>query len=140
MYKRNIDILDKYKNFDFEVWRPTSELKFLKKPNSLLEMNGLPVQIRPNHVFYYGAKDKKSLGGIWFITWLEGFKRSDLGIYSEALYRYLTSYFSEEYEINPASCITVDVSSTNSVGYNEIINGEIPSLLDSTLSELKKFI
>ena len=97
MYKRNIDILDKYKNFDFTNWRPTADLKFLSRPNSILEMNGLPVQILPNHIFSYGVSKNKSIGGIWFIIWQDGFKPSDLGIYSETLFRYLSSYFSKDF-------------------------------------------
>ncbi len=138
MYKRNIDILSKYKDFDFTTWRPSVDLCFQKKPNSLLEMNGLPIQIRPNHVFSYGAQNNQSIGGIWFITWLDGFKLGDLGIYSEALHRYLSSYFSNNYIINPAACMVVDVSKMQVVGYDKVLNGEIPSLLDSTIEKIKK--
>ena len=139
MYKRNIDILNKYEDFDFTLWRPSSSLKFLSKPKSILEMNGLPVQILPNHIFSFGSKNNESVGGIWFVVWQEGFKPSDLGIYSEAMYRYLSSYFSKEYIINPAACITIDITSMQSVGYNKILNGEIPSNLDETIKSVKEY-
>ncbi len=138
MYKRNIDILEKYEEFDFSQWRPSVDLNFLKKPKSILEMNGLPIQIRPNHIFAYGAKNNQSIGGIWFMTWLDGFKIDDLGIYAEALHRYLSSYFSEDFIINPAACMAVDVSKVQVVGYNKILSGEVPSLLDSSIYKIKK--
>ena len=140
MYKRNIDILEKYQDFNFETWRPTADLTFFKKPNSTVEMNTLPLQIRPNHVFSYGDDNNKSVGGIWFIAWLDGFKTEDLGIYSEALFRYLSSFYSENYIINPASCMIVDVSRVNMISYNQVLNGEIPSLLDSTIDSLKRLL
>lgn len=137
MYQRNIDILSMYKEFDFTEWRPSTNLNFLKKPKAILEMNGLPIQIRPNHLFSFGAKGNLSVGGIWFTTWLDGFKIDDLGIYCEALHRYLSSYFSEDHIINPAACMVVDVSTKQVIGYDKVLNGEIPSLLDSTILSVK---
>jgi hypothetical protein len=140
MYKRNIDILDKYKDFDFTLWRPSADLKFLPKPHSILEMNGLPVQILPNHIFSYGEKNNQSVGAIWFVIWQDGFKPSDLGIYSETLFRYLSSYLSENYMINPASCIIVDILSMKSISYNEVLNGGVSSLLDDTMKSVKEYL
>lgn len=140
MYQRNIDILDKFKNFDFTQWRPASNLNFLSKPNSVLEMNGLPIQILPNHIYSYGVKNNQSIGGIWFIIWQDGFKQSDLGIYSETLFRYLSSYFSEKYTINPAACLIVDLTNKQSISYNKIIKGSIPSILDDTMKSVKGYL
>lgn len=140
MYKRNIDILAKYKSFDFTKWRPTVDLKFLSKPRSILEMNGLPIQVLPNHIFSYGLRNNKSIGGIWFIIWQDGFKPSDLGIYSETLFRYLSSYFSKEYIVNPAACIIVDLTSMQSISYKDIINGNITSILDDTMKSVKEYL
>jgi len=140
MYKRNLDILNKYKNFDFSQWMPSSNLNFLKKPKSILDISGLPIQVLPNHIFSYGAKNNESVGGIWFVVWQEGFKPSDLGIYSECLYLYLSSYYSKDYLVNPAACLTVDIASVKSVGYNEILNGTVPSLFKDTMKSLKEFL
>tara|TARA_B100000780_G_C21094365_1_gene441226 strand:+ start:1033 stop:1710 length:678 start_codon:yes stop_codon:yes gene_type:complete len=140
MYQRNIDILDKYIDFDFTQWKPSVSLKFFKKPNSILEMNGLPVQILPNHIFSYGEKGNQSVGAIWFVVWQDGFKSSDLGIYSETLFRYLSSYFSKDYIINPAACIIIDITSMNSINYNEISNGKIQSMLDDTMKSVKEHL
>lgn len=140
MYKRNIDILDRYKDFDFTLWRPSADLKFLAKPHSILEMNGLPIQILPNHIFSYSTKNNQSVGAIWFVVWQDGFKPSDLGIYSESLFRYLSLYFSKDYIINPAACIIVDITSMKSISYNEILNGKIQSMLDDTMKSVKEYL
>lgn len=140
MYKRNIDILNKYRDFDFSQWMPSARLNFLRKPKSIFDMYGLPIQILPNHIFSYGSKNNESVGGIWFVVWQDGFKPSDLGIYSESLYNYLSSYYSKDYLVNPAACLTVDISSMKSVGYNEILNGKVPSLLSDTMKSIKDFL
>jgi len=140
MYKRNIDILNGYTSFDFTQWRPSANLKFLSKPNSILDMNGLPVQILPQHIFSYGSDNNQSIGGIWFVVWQDGFKPSDLGVYSETLFRYLSSYYSKDYMINPAACMTIDIVRKQSIGYDKILNGEVPSLLDDTIKSLKEYL
>ena len=142
MYQRNIDILEKYKDFDFSIWRPTSELRFLFKPKfkSIIEMNGLPIQINPSHVYTYGQKQNESIGAIWFITWLEGFKSSDLGIYAEALYRYLKHHYSKEHIMNPSACIIVDAPNANAISYKDVVDGKITSVLDKTLLSLDKIV
>lgn len=142
MRKRNIDILQNYVNFDFSLLRPSQDLEFLSRPSSMsvVEMNSLPIQILPNHIFSYGSEDDRKIGGIWFITWQEGFKEGDMGIYSEALFRYLTENFSEDFYINPSNCIIVDISNMQTVRYSEILDGYIPSLIDETINDINKYL
>jgi hypothetical protein len=140
MYKRNLDILTKYQNFDFTEWWPSANLNFLRKPQPILEMNGLPIQIRPQQIFSFGADNNQSVGGIWFITWLQGYKDEDLGIYSESLFRYLSSYYSDDYIINPAACMAVDISKMKVICYNKVIEGEIPALLDASIVKIKALL
>ncbi|WP_136465209.1 hypothetical protein [Flagellimonas onchidii] len=140
MYKRNIDILRKYVNFDFTKWMPSTNLNFVRKPPSILEMNGLPIQILPQHIFSFGAKGNQSVGAIWFVVWQDGFKPSDLGIYAETLFKYLSSYYSKNYIINPAACIVVDIMSMKSISYKDILDGDIPSILVDTMKSLKKLL
>ncbi|MET1259424.1 hypothetical protein ABV409_08780 [Flagellimonas sp. DF-77] len=140
MYRRNIEILEKYIDFDFSHWMPSPNLTFLSKPKSVLDMNGLPIQILPQHIFSYGAKNNKCIGGIWLVVWQEGFKPSDLGIYSEALYRFLSSYYSEDYIVNPSACMTIDIANIQVVGYDKILSGDIPSTIDETMKSLKEYL
>lgn len=140
MRKRNIEILEKYVGFDFDPWWPASDLKFLSQPSdkAVIQMNSLPIHVKPNHIFTYDRNGRKSIGGIWFVTWLDGFKPSDLGIFSEGLHRYLTINYSGDYIISPASCITVDVSTVQAIGYDKILSGEVPSLIDATVSDINE--
>jgi hypothetical protein len=139
MYQRNMDILYNFEDYDFSTLRPSDELTFLSKPKekSLLDIGGLPIQIIPNHIFSYEVNDKKYIGGIWFVTWLDGYKKSDLGINSEAIFTYLKKHYSKDYKIMPKDCIVVDASSMNVVTYQQIVDGEIPSLLGLTIAIIR---
>ncbi|MCH2490859.1 MAG: hypothetical protein MK211_11985 [Flavobacteriales bacterium] len=142
MYQRNIDILYNFEDYDFSEIRPANNLTFLSKPTdkSIVKINGIPLQVLPNHVFTYGDGDKPSIGGIWFVVWLDGFKIGDLGIYSEAIFRYLSKHYSKEYTINPRDCLVVDALGGKNVDYEQVVNGEIPSLLGLTTDSLRKLI
>lgn len=138
MYQRNIDILINYEEFDFTDWRPSMQLTFHPKPKSksIIYFNGMPIQIRPGLVFSYDNHGKKKIGGIWFIIWQEGLKRSDLGVFAESLYRYLKFHYIDEYEINFKACLAVDAANMEIVSFNQILEGEVPSLLDNTIEKI----
>jgi hypothetical protein len=143
MRKRNIDILKQYVDFDYSKWSPSKDLKFVStsKHNSLLNLNGLPIYVNPHHVFTWKDEPNKeiqNIGAIWFVTWLDEFKPGDLGIYSEAVYRYLKANFSHEYKIVPKYCLTIDVSLLKSISYHDVHSGEVPSLIENTLIGMKE--
>lgn len=139
MYQRNIEILYNYENYDFSIIRPNDDLNFLSKPTykSLLKINEFLVQILPNHVFSYMEKERLNVGAIWFVTWLDGYKISDLGIYAETVYIYLKKHYSKDFNINPKDCMIMDISGMQLITYDEILKGQVPSLLNSTLDNLK---
>jgi hypothetical protein len=140
MYQRNIDILHNYEDVDFSIWRPVNNLEFLPKPKTLLVIKDVPIQVIPNQVFSYGEKKQPSLGGIWFVTMLKGYSSNDLGIFSEALFRYLSLLYSEKYRVDPDYCLIVDASNNNVVSYNYILEGKIPSLLQNTIDKLNTYL
>ncbi len=140
MYKRNLEILHTFEDFDFSVWRPSGDLKFLSKQKILLNIKEVPLQVIPHHVFSYMDKNKPTVGGIWFVIWLDGYKSSDLGIYSETLFDYLSLLYSKQYKIDPNYCLTVDASSKEIVSYQQILDGKIPSLLENTIDTLNKYL
>lgn len=140
MYQRNIDILHNYEDFDFSIWRPSLDLNFLPKPRASLTIKNIPIQIIPTHVFSYKEKDEKKVGAILFVTWLEGFRVTDLATFSDALFRYITFHYSTNYEVEPRFCLTVDAANKQTVGYHQILSGEIPSLLESSIATLKKYL
>lgn len=140
MYQRNIDILNNYEDFDFSIWRPTTDLKFLSKPKTPLIIKSIPIQIIPHHVFSYKENEEKKVGAILFVTWLDGYKVTDLATFCDALFRYTTHHYSADYTVEPNFCITVDTTTQQTVRYCQILKGEIPSSLESTITTLKKYL
>lgn len=139
-FKRNIDILNNFKEYEIEHLKPNSDLTFLKQPKmkSLLDIKGLPIEAKPCHIYTFSENNSEEIGGIWFIAKLKGFKKSELGMFTDILYRYLEKHYSKDFYVNPDYCIAVDLFNGQEVKYSEIQNGNIPILVDSTLDELKK--
>lgn len=142
MYGRNIDILYKYEVFDFNIWKPEEKLTFIKKHKSelVILVNGLPVKAAPHYVFSFNNDDIKEIGAIWFIAKLDGYRKSELGMFADLLYRYLRKNYSEDYSLNPRYCIAVDVVKKTEVIYYQLQKGEVPFLLDKVIEEIKKII
>ena len=142
MYKRNIDILYSFEDFDFKKWRPSKNLKFVKKhrTGAVLTIKGLQLQINPHHVFTFGKDDAKEIGAIWFIAKIGGYGKEELGMFTDILHRYLKNNFGKEFDINPKYCIAVDVVENFAVKYDQIENEEVPAILSLTIDEIKKLM
>jgi hypothetical protein len=139
-FQRNIDIISNFKEYDFEHLKPNDALKFLKqtKHQTLLDIKELPVEAKPCHIFSFSENNSEEIGGIWFVAQLKGFRKSELGMFADILYRYLKKYYSKDFYVNPDYCIAVDLYNGQDVNYTEIQDGNIPILIDSTLDDLKK--
>lgn len=139
MYKRNIDILHASEESDLTQWRPTGEIKFLKKhrEHSVLNIDGLQIQVTPNHIFTLRNKDTEELGAIWFIAKLNGYKKEELAMFTDILYRYLNHNFSEDYKINSQYCIAVDIVKGISLNHLQFRQKQTTQMLDSTIKEIK---
>jgi|SRR5579863_3294926 len=140
MYKRNLEILGEYEDFDFSIWHAPGNVKFLTKPKQVISVKDLPLKISPQHVFSFGTKEEPKVGAIWFVIWLDGFQPGDLGMFSEAQFRYLSEIYVKQYTVDPNYCITVNVPSKEVVRYQQILDGKTPSWLDSTIDILKKYL
>ena len=105
-----------------------------------MTIKGLEVQAVPHHVFAFQKDDVEEIGAILFIAKLNGFKKDELGMFSDVLYRYLKTHYSKEYQLNPNYCIAVDVCNNLEVNYSQLEKGEIPMILNSTLDEIKKLM
>jgi len=142
MYQRNIDILNNYKDFDFDAIKPTQKLTYHKKSKSLsiLMIDKVPIKISPNHIFSYNENGKKIMGGIWFIAKLGGLKDEELAMVSDVLYRYLQANYSVDYEINPEFCIAVDVNNCKEINFRQLLTKEMPAILLPTLDSLKAML
>lgn len=139
-FLRNIEIINNFKDYDLELLKPNVDLTYLKqtKHKAILDIHGFPVQAKPCHVFSFSENNSEEIGGIWFVAQLKGFKKSELGMFVDILYRYLDKHYSKDYYINPDYCVAVDLYNGQEVNYTEIQNGNIPILIDSTLDDLKK--
>lgn len=140
MYKRNLEILQTYEHFDLSPWAPTASLTFLQRPKVILTIKNVPVKITSHHVFTFKDQGQQMIGGIWFVVWLDGFKVSDLGMYTEALKEYLVAVYGPSYHVATNYCLTIDVVIQKSTSYEQVVNKSVPSALIPTLDELNKLV
>lgn len=140
-FRRNLEIVSNFKEYHFEHLKPESELEFLKqkKYQSLLSINGLPIEAKPCHIYSFSINKSEEIGGIWFVAKLDGFKKSELAMFADILYRYLKQNYSKEYFVNSSYCIAVDLYNGQDVNYKDIEDGNIPVLIESTVDDLKKY-
>ncbi|MCD8418856.1 hypothetical protein J2Q11_14080 [Tenacibaculum finnmarkense genomovar finnmarkense] len=140
-FQRNIDVLLNFQDFDLQYIRPSSELTFLKQPKlkSIIDIGGLNIQSKPSHIFSFSENNSEEIGGVWFVAKLNGFKKAELGMFADIIYRYLKKHYSEDFYVNSKYCIAIDLFNGQEVNYSEIENNEIPTLIDSTIEEIKGF-
>jgi hypothetical protein len=139
--QKNIDIISNFKDYDFQHLKPNVDLTFLKQPKNqaILDIKRLPVEAKPCHIFTFSSNNSEEIGGIWFVAQLEGFPKSELGMFTDILYRYLVKHHSKDFYVNPDYCVAVDLYNGQEVNYAEIQNGQIPILIDATLDDLKNY-
>jgi len=139
-FQRNIDLINNFKDFDLQHLKPNTDLKFLKQPKNIaiIEIKGLPIESKPCHIFSFSENKSEEIGGIWFIAQKKGFKKSELAMFTDILFRYLKKNYSKEFYVNPDYCIAVDLYNGQDVNYSEIQNGKIPILIEATIEDLKK--
>lgn len=142
MYQRNLDILYTYKNFIFEKWKPIQNINLLKKHKDdfTLTIKGLDIQATPHYVFTFQQGEETEVGAIWFIAKLNGFRKDELGMFADILYRYLKAHYTEKARINSKYCTAVDLFNTTSISYEELESGDIPKILNSTIDEINDLI
>ncbi|MGS2738767.1 hypothetical protein [Sinomicrobium sp. M5D2P17] len=139
-FQRNIDILANFQDFDFQHLKPNLELAFLKRPKvkSIIIVKDFPIEVKPSYVFSFSENNSEEIGAVWFVVKLGGFKKSELGMFADIMYRYLDKHYSKDFFVNPNYCIAVDLFNGQEVRYSEIQNGDIPILIDTTIEEIKR--
>lgn len=142
MYKRNIDILTKFETFRFSRIKPNQKLNFLHKSRdkSYLSVKGLTIQVKPSQVFTFVESRTEKISAVWFVAKIDGYEIEELGIFVDALYLYLKSNYSKEFEIDPEYCTVVDAITLDVVNYAQLTSGRVPRLLNSTLDSMGKLI
>ena len=139
MYERNINILHNYEDFDFSNWLPNEfeiESKSIKK--NIIYINSVPVQITPSQIFSFEKKEENYVGAIWFVAKLDGYKTSELGMFTEALFYYLSNNFEDKFTVSNEHCIVVDVIQKTELNYQNLIDNKVPSILNSTLELIRQ--
>lgn len=142
MYKRNIQILQKYKSFDVKKLRPSHKLQLLKKStaNRILTVKGLELEAKPSHIYVSGKEGEKKVGAIWFVAKVNGYSLEEVGMFCEMLYRFLKYNYSSKYQLLPEYCIAIDMIGGQAVSYSEIQAGHTPQVLAITLDEINKLM
>lgn len=140
MYQRNIDILNSFKEFDILNLRPgiIQSFETIHKDQKIINISNFPIYINPNLVFSFERKGKKEIGAFILISQLDGYKKSQLGMFCEILYKFLTTNFSKDYQVAEDYCIAIDTCLSQTITYAELSNGTYPLLISSTIEDLNK--
>ncbi|MHB9140860.1 MAG: hypothetical protein ACYC25_03175 [Paludibacter sp.] len=141
-FQLNIDMLVPFEDFEFNDIKPSTDLQYLKKSDdkSIIQINGLPIYLKPSHVYSFSLSDEHEVGAVWFVAIKGGFTTSELAIFCDVLHRYLHIHYSDHYRINTNYCTVVDVFKTQWINYSQILNNNVISLLEESLEDLKRFL
>lgn len=139
MYQRNLDILNNFKEFDLHHLRPLDieNSKSVHKEQRIILINSLPIYINPNLVFSFERNGMNEIGAVALIPKLNGYKKSELGMFCEMLYKFLHEHYAKDYKIAEDFCIAIDTFNAQKIIYAELTTGQVPRLIDSTIDEIK---
>lgn len=138
MYQRNLNILYNYEDFDFSIWLPENyEIVSKTNKKSIIYIETVPVQITPSQIYSFEKEGKQYVGAIWFVAKLEGYNVSELGMFAEALFIYLSNNFDQDFTVFPQNCLVVDVLGKQEISYQDLIDDKVPAILKSTLKLIK---
>jgi hypothetical protein len=141
MYRRNIDILASFKDFNHTDLRPKKVLKFetVQKVHKILSVKSIPLYVTPSLLFVHERNGKTELGAVWLVAKLNGFKKAELGMFCELLFKFLTKNYADRYQISEDLCIAVDTYSVQKVTYTELLAGKFPFLIKKTVDEIRLY-
>lgn len=139
MYRRNMDILTSFRDFHYQDIRPGKILLFerLQKVQKIYTIEEFPLFVSPNIVFIFEENGQKQIGAIWLVAKINGFKKSELGIFCELLNMFLLKNYSDTYQISERYCTAVDTYRAQSITYAEMVQDKTPFLLNKILQALK---
>ena len=141
-WQKNIDMLNRFENYDFSILQPKVPFEVLKglDGKAPLIIHGVPVTLIPDYIVAFEEKGVKKIGSAMFVGRTKQFQSPDLAIFNDALYRYVVTNVSSEYEVSKELCQVVDVMDLSLVKYTDVESGKTPSHLDNTLIDIKKLI
>lgn len=137
-WQQSIEMISNLEDYDFTILKPQTEIKLLKKVSdkSILKIKNLLVEAEPHHVFSYIDNEFEEIGAVWFVAKKDGFQKSELAMFSDIIFRYLTANYTDKFKINPRLCIAVDLFNAQDVNYQELLDGNVNHLLETTIEEV----
>lgn len=140
MHQRNIDILTSFKDFNYRELLSPKDAQWEKIPKgkTTIIVKQFPIAVTPQIVFSFKRKGKKEVGAIWLIPQIGGFKKPELGMFCEILYRFLNENYAEHFQISPDYCIVVDTFNGQKISYSDLVSGDVSHLIETTLEEINK--
>jgi len=140
MYQKNIEILHNAKDLEYSELKPYFDIDYLKNPKVILELDTVPVQTIPNHVFKFIEEGVEKVGAIWIVAKKDGYKQEELAVFVYSLYQYLTLTYSKQFQVSKEYCIALDVTSSRKLSYKQALDFNHLGFVQETLALLKKFI
>ncbi|WP_131539897.1 hypothetical protein [Pedobacter nototheniae] len=140
MYQKNIDILYNAKDFDYSELKPYFDIEYLKNTNVILELNTVPVQIIPNHVFKFQENAMEKVGAIWIVANIKTYKKEELAVFAYSLFQYLKRIYEDKYQVSEDYCIVLDVTTSNVLSYKQAADFGHLNFVHETLAVIKKMI
>jgi hypothetical protein len=141
-FQRNVNIMRSYEDVDFSKWKPACESTVIKNQtkNYITSLKGFEIKAAQWLVFEFKENDISKIGGIWFVAQKDGYKKPELGMFTEILYRYLRNNYTKKHEVDPKLCVAIDVIKGLEVNYEQIKAGEVSPMLIPTLNSIRKII
>lgn len=140
MYQRNLDILNNFREFEILDLRPIKIEKFetIQKNQKTFDIKGLPIYLNPSLVFFFEKNGKEEVGALILVPKLNGYKKSQLGMFCEVLHKFLVKHYSNNFQISQEFCIAIDTYNALKLTYEEMIDEKVPSLITQTINEINR--
>jgi|GEM_PF-367800 len=138
MFQRNIDILTRFSDIDLDLLSGNGyKIETVSKQSQIMHINGFFLYVNPKFVFSFDLNGEPTIGSIWLITKLDGYSKSEVGLFCEMLYRFLVLNHGENHHISEEHCIVIETFSGIKMKHSELSSGRIPFRIDNILREIK---
>lgn len=140
-YDRNLQILYNYEDFEFRSITPTEEIKILSKArkSGIIEIAALSLKVEIHHLYTFTVDDKEYLGALLFAAQKDGYQQSELGVFAEAIFNFLTANYSSKYIIHPSFIKVVGVMTRVIVDCQMVLDDLVPSIILPIIENIKTF-
>ena len=85
-FQKNIDNLYSMLEYDFESICPPATLKKESLKENIFQIDQIPIQVRPQHIFTYEIGETSQIGAVWFVAKKDGYSNGELAMFSTAIY------------------------------------------------------